>query len=482
VQAISGSRNKEVSLELLELLNVYTAKCPPLAAHPRERAQVQEVLQLMVLAALALVDALLDRQTSSAWPTSLTTLLSSKNSGGSDSGAAAHVSPPAAAAPPAWSEAAASSDLKLDGAEESKGGGPGKSAQESAAAARERLAKVHEKRLVCVRALRALSAHLAVVMERVCKDGEDGPGAGGGTVMGGASVGAQGLTTKVVDSLKHLIRATPRLATAAHTTSASNTTPPHHAPAAQAPLASSVSTISSGVPEIASTREGASVTATASAQGDTAAGRGGGGAVWIEQANEAVAVLASLNRPMFIKSWRKEVLEVFNDATFFQMGIACNRSWALLVDVAMSQETGAFSELAAAGTPASSSNVLSGIGLGSGTLEAKYRSHADQLRRLAYVLLAGETDQYANMLPQILEKLVDALRLPCASGFSRLLLLVHEQAFLCMRVVLLRNSARNLVSLWPIIMSEGTHSQKSFLHVVMPYVYQDADFSECALK
>ena len=98
------------------------------------------------------------------------------------------------------------------------------------------------------------------------------------------------------------------------------------------------------------------------------------------------------------------------------------------------------------------------------------------------MLLAGETDQYANMLPQILEKLVDALRLPCASGFSRLLLLVHEQAFLCMRVVLLRNSARNLVSLWPIIMSEGTHSQKSFLHVVMPYVYQDADFSECALK
>ncbi len=37
---------------------------------------------------------------------------------------------------------------------------------------------------------------------------------------------------------------------------------------------------------------------------------------------------------------------------------------------------------------------------------------------------------------------------------------VHEQAFLCMRVVLLRNSARHLVSLWPIIMSEVTRILK----------------------
>jgi hypothetical protein len=37
---------------------------------------------------------------------------------------------------------------------------------------------------------------------------------------------------------------------------------------------------------------------------------------------------------------------------------------------------------------------------------------------------------------------------------------VHQQAFLCMRVVLLRNSARNLVSLWPIIMSEVTRILK----------------------
>ena len=41
--------------------------------------------------------------------------------------------------------------------------------------------------------------------------------------------------------------------------------------------------------------------------------------------------------------------------------------------------------------------------------------------------MAGETDQYANMLPQILEKLVDALRLS-VSAFSCLHLLVLSVA------------------------------------------------------
>ena len=31
------------------------------------------------------------------------------------------------------------------------------------------------------------------------------------------------------------------------------------------------------------------------------------------------------------------------------------------------------------------------------------------------MLLAGEVDQYANLLPQILEKIVEALRLPAGS-------------------------------------------------------------------
>jgi hypothetical protein len=277
---------------VLELLNVYTAKCPPLAAHPRERAQVQEVLELMVIAALALVHALLDRQTRAGWPW----------------GGLAPGGTPASS----WCEPASAStpQRKLEGVEgeERNGGGQGKSAQQTAAAARERLARVQEKRQGCVRGLRALSAHLAVVMERVWKDGEEGPGTAGATVMGGAAGGAHGLTTKVVDSLKLLIRATPRLPTPSTPAISS-------ASAAAAPPTCSEYNGSPGVPQVAGTRsepvqvasarEELSATASAQAVNGVA---GGDRAVWMEQANEAVAVLASLNRPMFIKSWRKDVV------------------------------------------------------------------------------------------------------------------------------------------------------------------------------
>ena len=77
-------------------------------------------------------------------------------------------------------------------------------------------------------------------------------------------------------------------------------------------------------------------------------------------------------------------------------------------------------------------------------------THCNTLQQ-AYVVLAGETDQYAPLLPQILEKLMESLRLPTGSGLSRVLVLVHQQVFLCMRVLLLRLSGPNLVSLWYIM-------------------------------
>jgi hypothetical protein len=40
---------------------------------------------------------------------------------------------------------------------------------------------------------------------------------------------------------------------------------------------------------------------------------------------------------------------VFNDASFFSMGIASRRAWALLVDLAVSQEAGAFAEVVGGG-------------------------------------------------------------------------------------------------------------------------------------
>eukprot|EP00960_Hanusia_phi_P075398 768418-Hanusia_phi.AAC.2 len=52
-------------------------------------------------------------------------------------------------------------------------------------------------------------------------------------------------------------------------------------------------------------------------------------------------------------------------------------------------------------------------------IEGKYRQHSDYIKRLGFILLAGEVDQYLLSLPQILERLVDALRLPAGPGLGQ---------------------------------------------------------------
>ena len=54
-----------------------------------------------------------------------------------------------------------------------------------------------------------------------------------------------------------------------------------------------------------------------------------------------------------------------------------------------------------------------------------------------------QVDQYSASLPQILERLVDALRSAQADGA-----MVHHTVLLCFRILLLRVSPRSLASFW----------------------------------
>ncbi|TFY81819.1 hypothetical protein EWM64_g2190 [Hericium alpestre] len=69
------------------------------------------------------------------------------------------------------------------------------------------------------------------------------------------------------------------------------------------------------------------------------------------------------------------------------------------------------------------------------------------LRRLSYLLLCGEKNQFLTSLPTIQEKLVDVLRNNPAP-------IVSAEVYLCVRVLLCRLSPHNLVSFWPVILSE----------------------------
>lgn len=113
--------------------------------------------------------------------------------------------------------------------------------------------------------------------------------------------------------------------------------------------------------------------------------------------------------------------------------------------------------------------------------EQEYEQKAQLLKRLAFVILCSETDQYHKYMPEIQgehlldlwhitpthtrthiyiqvdncwlvillsERLADSLRLP------QVIPSIQAQVFLCFRVLLLRMSPQHATSLWPVIVSE----------------------------
>jgi hypothetical protein len=79
--------------------------------------------------------------------------------------------------------------------------------------------------------------------------------------------------------------------------------------------------------------------------------------------------------------------------------------------------------------------------------EHEYEQRAMLVKRFAFVIYASEKDQYNRQLPEILERIADLLKLPQVP-------VLHTQMFLFLRVLLLRISTKNLISLWPILMTE----------------------------
>jgi len=69
------------------------------------------------------------------------------------------------------------------------------------------------------------------------------------------------------------------------------------------------------------------------------------------------------------------------------------------------------------------------------------------VRRLSFVLFAGDKNQFLTQLPTIMEKLVEVLRTVSSP-------VVQSEVFLCIRVLLCRLSPRNLTGFWPTVLTE----------------------------
>ncbi|XP_077281487.1 protein DOP1 homolog isoform X1 [Temnothorax americanus] len=155
-------------------------------------------------------------------------------------------------------------------------------------------------------------------------------------------------------------------------------------------------------------------------------------------------LLASLSGYQYTrKAWRKDVLDLLLDSAFFQMTPACLPYWRTIIDNLMTHDNTTFRDLMNRVSMAQGS----GISIFS-SKEQEYEQKAQLLKRLAFVILCSEMDQYHKYMPEIQERLADSLRLP------QVIPSIQAQVFLCFRVLLLRMSPQHATSLWPVIVSE----------------------------
>lgn len=69
------------------------------------------------------------------------------------------------------------------------------------------------------------------------------------------------------------------------------------------------------------------------------------------------------------------------------------------------------------------------------------------LRRLSYVIMCGEQDQYVRFLPQIKELVVESFKVPNTP-------ILQAQAYLCLRVIFLKFTQQHLISFLPVVFTE----------------------------
>ena len=159
-----------------------------------------------------------------------------------------------------------------------------------------------------------------------------------------------------------------------------------------------------------------------------------------------------------MKAWRGPIVDILNDNRCFNSTPNAGHKWRLMVKMLFDTDKTALTELLSECFPGNPTYVLlTDMAIGRVTTapsaniftnrEYEMLLRSLNLRRLSYVLLAGEKNHFLTQLPTIQEKLVDTLRNVNAP-------IVQSEVYLCIRVLLCRLSPHNLSSFWPVILTE----------------------------
>ena len=140
------------------------------------------------------------------------------------------------------------------------------------------------------------------------------------------------------------------------------------------------------------------------------------------------------------KAWKKEAFEHLFDPGFFQVDTNALRSWKVIIGNMINKEKStSFRDVVNRVNSTQTGLLVS--------KDQEYEQRTMLLKRLTFAIYASDKDQHSGHSPEILECITDLLKLPQ-------ILVLQTQMFLLFRVLVLRMSNRNLMSFWPIIITE----------------------------
>lgn len=155
--------------------------------------------------------------------------------------------------------------------------------------------------------------------------------------------------------------------------------------------------------------------------------------------NSVVWLWGILSRNSFsMKYWRKDFWELYGDAKFFDMDFESCRLWIPIVKAIANSEKDRLDEyLGRLGAPPAGIFV---------SKDAEIKSKYQLLKKIGLLIISADFDNFLPQLPSIQEKLVDIFKSPYN--------IAHAEAYLLLRVLFVKMTLKNLLTMWPGILTE----------------------------
>jgi hypothetical protein len=137
------------------------------------------------------------------------------------------------------------------------------------------------------------------------------------------------------------------------------------------------------------------------------------------------------------KSWRREVYDSLNENAFFTISAEQGTKWKLILKTFLTNDKERMVDFISRISAATSSILRS----------SRDQDRLINVRRLAFIVISGDVDQFIVHTNAIKEKLAELGRTASIDP-------IHGEVFLLYRALMLRLSPIHLVSFWPMMVSQ----------------------------